>query len=1588
VNAHPSQLFVLLFNEGKIEQLARALEQTRERLETAGEGDVWRFWRAAMLAARGDFEDAEAAAATLPEAEKSEAQRIIVLSRAQKFSDWGPAVQFFQQRWERTHEPADLFALCEVQLSAGNPAFVAEHAFHLVDAVRTPAALRLAVNATSAANRWQDCLQLLDTYSTVFPNASLPAELRRLRIIAEQNIGMLTEAAQHAEDLVRDESSAENVALLFQLRVTAGQLKEATLPAKRLIDHPETPPDTLAQVGWVMRLEDRAIAEAALRKAVEKGVGGPESVAMMAVLAHELEVTDLLPALSARMADAARTPNRFLRAADIAEIVSLQNETAKRSHEALEHLRGGRVPVHVLRGIVGAPLAASSIIALSHKGSPGELSPHAAVFFRHGGRRSVTQTRGVRRLYVDVTSYVNAHELGLLPIVERAFGPLIVPSALRSSLVQQLDDSNKSQPDWDKARNEVLSFIATEKIEVWESVSETRDEPLLQDGLPSRWWAALELVKNRGGILVDYWPKFRDDHLPFVPAEEHQPFIVTPVSLVNVLHREGVISEAEARTARSELGPLSGMHETMVEIGSGKTIFLVGNLVETLAHAGLLGPLAQKFRVVMDSIDVGWVRREKQVAEWRRLVGERLHVMLDHLAASPSAYAELTLQKTPTLPHENRNPNAAEFCLMQLLQSPAGEGHFVWLDERYLNAYERCGEVPIITTLGIIEELRQVGHISTVDYFSYRHRLRSADFRYIPLQPEELLFHLQRAAVVEQQVKATPELEVTRRYLASGLLDKGSLQLPPLTFQSPKPAGELELLLSTTHALADSLVGVFADSSLDVAVQRARADWLLRSLWLVPEHYRHILGAAEEASEEQTRAKGAGDSILLGKLIDRNSFSGEDGRQRYAQWLGDTLLLDSDRQQAAADHVTRTLETGEWADGTSELERGVKAGVMASWYLALPETVRERVSLSTKTRQLLHLQERQAITVGGRQFEAAAFWRAAAEAYRKKNAKFRYSKSEPPLTLRIDKGPSVALLVEGVQPTDKRRIEDDSINLLADDEQKRLKFLAEHPEWFDDISSNSATHSKIAKESNVAKRIARLERVRASSGWHHYKLLERQSRRKKGPTLDELAPPPWHVLRSYLRIDASNKNGDQLFDWEATSAELIHDVGIEETFLRIGVFPRLLPKAFLEAFDALSPPRRRKTVQALQNSTVSVLARIQLFRLMLRINKRGKAVHTVGEELLADSALTDAEALLRAVRWSWNRLGDAEQAGDQPALRLLFAWVHGNRLFEILRPISDADTIRGFFSRYDVAPRREYFVAAQGESDVAWPRNVNALSLLLAGVSSAMHSEGADADGFTGLKKAAHVRSFERTGDVMWPKIELLYDPASFGNVLGSFLGDARDVLFVPPLGAPASALSTARMQREIDALLTSFEDGSAKEASWTLLGILLRGRPCPEAFRPRLRAILENTDFLRPSFDQSGLFAAVLAAASQAWAVGGAELASAVGQTIGGFAAWLRDRDGEGEDETRRQMLLQCIVALARATPASHAIPTFVETALAAWRQWPRFGSTLTPLLPLMLSLPHDQLSDCWPFILQLRRSAAAITETRSAAADAALDD
>jgi hypothetical protein len=137
--------------------------------------------------------------------------------------------------------------------------------------------------------------------------------------------------------------------------------------------------------------------------------------------------------------------------------------------------------------------------------------------------------------------------------------------------------------------------------------------------------------------------------------------------------------------------------------------------------------------------------------------------------------------------------------------------------------------------------LRHRGNIDENEYYKALLTLRASNFRYIPIDKDEICHHLRQAQLVEGVLVETEELSVIRRYIAACLLDGSRLQRPPMLEGAQNPYGEIAFVLGTVRAITDAIIASWTDEQCENGLARARADWILNNLytgWLGVRHLR------------------------------------------------------------------------------------------------------------------------------------------------------------------------------------------------------------------------------------------------------------------------------------------------------------------------------------------------------------------------------------------------------------------------------------------------------------------------------------------------------------------------------------------------------------------------------------------------------------------------------------------------------------------------------------------------------------------------------------------------------------------------------
>lgn len=220
------------------------LEDTQSLFEESGENALWTSWYAQAAVASGAIPAALRALEGMARQEDIRHVRTLVLeAQARETKDWSLLVRHLEDSYEETGSMAFLFECCALMYRLGNRAYVADRADLLVDGCTTEAALRLAASAAHHDGRYDLCLRLLDERPNLFAGRRLPPDLKRLKVAALREQGVLVEAVTLAETLAREEPTTQNILTLMQTYADMGDLVGLSLVARQLGGRSDVPPE-------------------------------------------------------------------------------------------------------------------------------------------------------------------------------------------------------------------------------------------------------------------------------------------------------------------------------------------------------------------------------------------------------------------------------------------------------------------------------------------------------------------------------------------------------------------------------------------------------------------------------------------------------------------------------------------------------------------------------------------------------------------------------------------------------------------------------------------------------------------------------------------------------------------------------------------------------------------------------------------------------------------------------------------------------------------------------------------------------------------------------------------------------------------------------------------------------------------------------------------------------------------------------------------------------------------------------------------------------------------------------------------------
>ena len=642
--------------------------------------------------------------------------------------------------------------------------------------------------------------------------------------------GKLAEAKDLAEELMQERSNSQDLQLSIDIALQRGAWDEFPNIVMREWERRHAHPSHILIQLAALAAETDSTANRALELislAIEKAENEPKILAQAIGMAFRLgKEGEELRQWVAKATELSSLPEKEspLQRVDMRTLVEEWMPAHQEWEQHIETLwREGSLPISVVASSLNIPLF-RLLHSIPLANSKSEDARRRVILPIFSGKKSPAKLSSDWRIGLDITSIIMLYHFSILDKVAQAFNQIVLAPDTMVVLLNERNQVRFHQPSRIRFAKKVCSLIDDQQLN---EVSEIEDSPLKNE-VGSELDHLLQKASEMDGFVVSPKSIHKVGSFGKLVADlgELDKRIMTTVDLENLLFDSGYLDNLEHETAHSFLQSqdFKGTQKFFRDSLS-KPLFLTDLAISYLYTAGILEKLCAT------QLDL-WTHPNLRIANRTLIKGAQSGTKLSHdineirvvlQQAIDEGRAIFTSRNHPGDDTEKRIYKNAP-TLLQFLQDSkpcdafCGEDRLSRGQGMFIDKNGR--EIPLITILDLLDHLEDRGILSTDIRYSILSRMRRAGFALLPLEPDELITHLQSASCDEEHdLQETAELRNIRQSLAR----IRNIDL----MQIPQEIAYLEHLLET-HIL--TIRRLWSDESIPATKARAIARWVMLNL--------------------------------------------------------------------------------------------------------------------------------------------------------------------------------------------------------------------------------------------------------------------------------------------------------------------------------------------------------------------------------------------------------------------------------------------------------------------------------------------------------------------------------------------------------------------------------------------------------------------------------------------------------------------------------------------------------------------------------------------------------------------------------------
>lgn len=1227
------------------------------------------------------------------------------LNLAAQKNDLTELVKIFDASSKKKLHPELVFLICINLAIHGKWKSIYPYSSVLVEKIQTPDAIRLAATSAYNTGNASNTIKIIDDYVGVFPKNSLPVDIRRLRNMAAKREGDLPYALTKGEELVAETKSFEDRLEHANTLLSIGDIRGATPLIRGFLREDKVSSEIALKWSITVHDVDPILSNQLFQKIQIKELPG-EFVGTVICHSYKLGLDNDLAELLLKMDGLADQQPQLIQKFTVDDIPKIVEERREKGEKVDEAYTQGNMPIHLVSTFQGVNLS-EVILGNFSDLSEKTLPEKNKLLFRYAGRKPNLnlQLKDIN-LHLDITAILIAFKLGLLDIIGDTFKSINIAPNFPSAMIIAANDLKHHQPARLHSMRKIVSSLENGDL-----------HPTSKQG-KNNFYSSED---SKGATVVLHDEDLKDANVQENAKATNIKQVIEGLQKVGLLDKK-TTGELEISLPNYMKAPAFGE-----ALNRGDKLIFDYNTLELLVSEGLLGGLCQAFIIYLDETYINDAKAEIKAAEFKESISEEVSqlrelisekIKTDSYKVFPASHMSMKSSEAEKIRNEN------EACLYELLSLNKIEDSFIWVDDRLVNRYLNINGNPILDVYDIISLLRDQGIINEDQVYDFLLSLRKANYYFIPVEKEEVIYHLQNSNIESNRVVENKSLAIIRQYTSMLATQENFLNINP---QERNTRDELNLILPTYMLAEDTLNLVWSNSSFTLETKQAYSEWIWNFLRIEQLKRVPVLQSTMEGKEHLF-------VLSLSKLLSHSIelfANSKTNTEKYLDWINSHIFekaLKNNKSFAGkiAKYIGNFLidfieEPGKFS---SDVQKKHFRLFISELVKRFHDDIQSNILTNKRLAELIYLKRLNLITIQNMDFLAQDFWTKAGLAAQKGKASIRTSDKKNVLELSLS-SKKREIPTFRLNNDEKGILSDPIFSFLSSRNSDIKGAFKENKEWFEyPKNEKSKVLQKILSAKNPYKRVRIVELERENSPAYKYSQIESHLTKESSFNRTSLMPVPTQRLIHHLRLRESKSRKVSLKIEKAANSLLLEN-GPEIAFRYFASFPIHMPKQIVEAFRALKPKALNLSIKKLFNfchTPLRLFHYISLLRTLKKYPRRLKEFNGAIKRL-HDNALELCEASSAVLYYFEDTFSiDKDWLGLAAEEKALVIWYHSEQISNLLisygMPLKDFPSAfqktTGSSSHYFLLRDKNYRICPYS------PSNINSKMLFYYGLNFAL----------------------------------------------------------------------------------------------------------------------------------------------------------------------------------------------------------------------------------------------------------------------------